>query len=202
MPYSHLPFAKLLEDLSARTPAPGGGSGCAAAAAIGAALGAMVAAFSPPKGSDPAAEARVAGLLSRLAASRDRFAALVDEDASAYDGVRAAKKAKAGDDAVQRALVHAMEVPLGGVRAAHDALSLVLDLCRDANPRLVTDLACGALLLEASLIGMAFNVRVNLLDIKEEKTVQAAREDLDRLSRSAGELRRSILDHVQSQIGG
>ncbi len=201
MPYSALPLAQLLADLSARTPAPGGGSGCAAAAAIGAALGAMVAAFSPPKGSDPAAEARVRDLLARLAASRDRFAALIDEDASAYDGIRAAKKAKAGDDAVQRAIVHAMEVPLGGVRAAHEALSLVRDLCRDSNPRLVTDLACGAVLLESALVGMAFNVRVNLLDIKEEQTVRAAGEDLDRLSRSAGELRRSILDHVQSKLG-
>ncbi len=201
MRYVDQPLTKLLEDLSARTPVPGGGSGCAAAAAIGAALGAMVAAFSPPKGADPANEPRVRDLGARLVAARDRFASLVDEDAAAYDGIRAARKAKAPPEEVQMAVIRAMEVPLGGARACLDALQLLLDLGRDANPRLATDLACGALLLEACEAGMAFNVRVNLLDIKEETRVQAAKEELDRLARSCGELRRSILDLVQGQMG-
>ena len=217
MRYADQPLTKLLEDLSARTPVPGGGSGCAASAAIGAALGAMVAAFSPPKGADPkkdpekaaaeaparaAAEARVLALASRLAAARDRFAALVDEDAAAYDGIRAARKAKAPPEEVQQAVVRAMEVPLGGARACLDTLQLLLDLCPDANPRLATDLACGALLLESTLAGMAFNVRVNLLDIKRDDTVAAARAELDRLGRSAVELRRAVLRHVEAQMEG
>lgn len=202
MRYADQPLTKLLEDLSARTPVPGGGSGCAAAAAIGAALGAMVSAFSPPKGADEAAAARVRDLGIRLAAARDRFASLVDEDAAAYDGIRAARKAKASPEELQQAVVRAMEVPLGGARACLDALQLLQDLCADANPRLATDLACGALLLESTLSGMAFNVRVNLLDIKKEDAAAAARAELDRLGRSAGELCRAILRHVEAQMGG
>lgn len=202
MSYADQPLARLLEDLSARTPVPGGGSGCAAAAAIGAALGAMVASFSPPKGADPAAEARVRDLLARLASIRDRFASLVDEDAAAYDGVRAARKAKAPTDEIERAVVRAMEVPLGGVRACHDALRLLDELANDANPRLATDLACAALLLDAALSGMAFNVRINLLDIKEKDARAAAKGELDRLGRSAFDLRQSILRRVESQMEG
>jgi len=69
---------------------------------------------------------------------------------------------------IQKAIVHAAEVPLSNAGYC----KTVLDLCRQLEERFNTnatsDLECAAYLAKAGLKGCLANVRINLAYIKDE----------------------------------
>jgi glutamate formiminotransferase/formiminotetrahydrofolate cyclodeaminase len=145
--------------LAARTPTPGGGSAAAASGALGAALGEMVLAYSKL---DPA----------DLPAARARFLALVTEDAAAYDGVRAARRAATehpADPEAQAAWTaavrHAAEVPLETARLARSCLDLLQAVRTDVRSTVTSDLTTALALLAAAREGALANVEINLDDL-------------------------------------
>jgi glutamate formiminotransferase / formiminotetrahydrofolate cyclodeaminase len=163
-------LSRFTERLAARTPTPGGGSASAAAAALGAALGEMVLAYSVDAKS-PDAELRT--VQQRFAEGRHRMLALVEEDASAYERVRSARKArkeKAGDPDVEAGYVTALRgaasVPLETARLATE-LSVALESVRARTKKaLSSDLVSALALLRAATEGAIANVAINLDDLR------------------------------------
>jgi formiminotetrahydrofolate cyclodeaminase len=183
MPLMEMSAGALLEAFSTPAPTPGGGSASALAGALGASLLAMVAGMTNTReGSahDPALLARARTTLIML---RDRLAALVDEDAQAYDAVVSAYRLPKGSDAekqtrkeaIQAALRLATVVPLETMRtcrAALDAGRIVADM---GNPAAASDVRVGTALIRAGLAGAAANVRINLPSLTDE-VLRAATE--------------------------
>jgi formiminotetrahydrofolate cyclodeaminase len=100
---------RLIDDLAARTPSPGGGATAAVAGALGAAQLLMVAEYASwPDGDDPRHVLRTA---------IDDLLDLADEDAAAYAAYRAGPK----DDGVARERIRA--VPRKTIEAASEALA-------------------------------------------------------------------------------
>lgn len=172
--------------LAARTPTPGGGSAAAATGAFGTALGEMVLAFSMPV-AGPAGP--LAAPHAELGALRTRFLALIDEDASAYERVRAARRHRkdhpedpGGERAWAEAVRGAAEVPLETARTADRAMGLLERHRSETKASVASDLVSALALLRASRDGALENVAVNLDDLRERGlAVGDLAAELDRL---------------------
>ncbi len=131
-----------LDDVAARTAAPGGGAVAAVTAASAAALVAMTARFSD---ADPTAADELRARLEQLA----------DEDAAAYTAVLASR-----GDARRAAMRHATEVPRQIAAAAAEVASLARELAASGNPNLHGDARVAELIAAAA--GEAAQVLVRL----------------------------------------
>ena len=157
--------------LAARTPTPGGGSAAGVVAALAAALGQMVLAYSyGPKKPD----AELAALHATFGDGRDRLLRLAEDDARSYDNVRAARKRqkeRPGDSTVSADVVAALRgaaaVPLETARRARELATALSAVRSRTNPQLVSDLATSLALFRAAAEGALANVGINLEDLRK-----------------------------------
>lgn len=168
-------FGRLLEDVAAKTPAPGGGAVASAAAALAAALGEMVVAYSVGKKSLAAHAAELEAIGAALAGQRAIFLDLSEQDARAYERVAELLRRPAGDAERERAMpgavAAAINVPRTALSACADLMSRLERLVEIGNERLKSDTAVAAALCEAAGASAAWNVRANLplLESAEER---------------------------------
>jgi len=146
-----------LDQAAARQPAPGGGSAAALTVALSAGLAAMAARFSAQQVGDAEELAIQADQL------RHRAAALVDEDARAYQAVLDTRRGcGAGSSTAREAVQHAAIVPLQICELAGQTATLAVRLATDGNPNLRGDAITAALLAEAAARSAASLVRINI----------------------------------------
>jgi len=164
---------EFLTELSSRNPTPGGGSAAGLAAAMGAALVEMVANVVGAR--DEAEKNRLAAFVDSCEASRAEFAAMMDQDSTAFESyMTAVKLPKTTDDdklvrraAMQDALKGSTRAPLAlAVRVCDFAELLVATFC-DAPKDIASDLYVGTAMLEAAFAGAIANVYVNLASLRD-----------------------------------
>lgn len=146
-----------LDQTAARQPAPGGGSAAALTVALSAGLTAMAARFSAQQVEESEELAFQADQL------RHRAAALVDEDARAYQAVLDTRRdCGAGSSTARTAAQHAAIVPLQICELAGRTAALAARLATDGNPNLRGDAITATLLAEAAARSAASLVRINI----------------------------------------
>jgi len=146
-----------LDQAAARQPAPGGGSAAALTVALAAGLTAMAARFSAAQVGDSEELAIQADQL------RHRAAALVDEDARAYQAVLDTRRGRGvGSSTAREAVQHAAIVPLQICELGGQTATLAARLATDGNPNLRGDAITAALLAEAAARSAASLVRINI----------------------------------------
>jgi len=183
-PFLQTPLQELLDSVAAKTPAPGGGSVAAFAAAFGAGLVAMAARFS-------ADWPEAAGAAAQAETLRARAAPLAQADAAAYSVALAVLREPGGADPEERdarigdALSHAAEVPLQIAEVAADIAALAADVVERGNPNLRGDAAAAAVLAEAAARISANLVAINLTMQEEDERVARALMLADNATRSA-----------------
>lgn len=161
---SDQPVGELLEALSARTSAPGGGSAAGVALGLAAALCAMAARFSD-RSLEGAAEAAEMADSVRLRALQ-----LADEDAAAYGRVLAARRLPADvpaadrEEALATAVAEAVAVPLEVAELGAELARLANEVASSGNPRLLGDAITAVLLAEAAAAAAATLVEINLAE--------------------------------------
>jgi formiminotetrahydrofolate cyclodeaminase len=154
------PVRQFLDEVAARTPAPGGGGAAALTGALAAGLVAMAARFS-------AAQLPGAGeLAGRADQLRHRAAELVDEDAEAYTCVLAAFALPRADERrgerIREALERAAAIPQEMTEIAARVAEMAAQLAAAGNPNLRGDSICAAVLAEASARSAACLVDINV----------------------------------------
>jgi methenyltetrahydrofolate cyclohydrolase len=159
-------LAGFLDEVGAKTSAPGGGAVAAVAVSLAAALTEMAAQFSG-KQWDRADEA-----VTRARELRTRAMPLAEADAEAYGAVIAARGTPDYDDALSRAA----DVPLTIAQAAADVGELAAELAARGNPNLRGDASTAALLAEAAARAAANLVEINLAEKNGDERVFRARE--------------------------
>ena len=145
--FLELRLQELLDAVPARTPAPGGGSVAAIAAALAAGLTAMAARFAPDEWE------RRAELVGRAEELRARIEPLADEDASAYGAFMADRT-----DANRERIV---AVPAELVAYSAELAALAALVAAEGNPSVRGDAAAGADLAAAAASIGARLVAVN-----------------------------------------
>lgn len=163
MKYKTESLAKYLDDLSARLPAPGGGSAAAMNAAMAASLMSMAVNFTlgKPEYFKYAAELKTA--LEKTNKLKNDFLDLVDLDVAAYTS---------GD------LRKAADVPLTLARLCFEGAKILPFLIKRTNPKLSSDLAVAAIFFESAFSAARFNIAINLKMLNDCKLEGAINKEL------------------------
>jgi glutamate formiminotransferase/formiminotetrahydrofolate cyclodeaminase len=181
--------AGFLDQVAADSPAPGGGSVAALAGALAAALAAMVGRLTLGRKRYGLVRAEVGALVIEADRLRNSLASRIDEDAAAYNRVARAyrlpkstgEEQQAREEAIQRALIQAAEVPLATAREAVAALGMAETVARLGNTNALTDAGTAAHLARAAFEGAALNVRVNAEQLADREQAEGWLAELDQL---------------------
>ena len=199
-----------LEDASSGRPTPGGGSVAALAGALGAAMACMAANFTAGNKKFESVEPEARRRLEACLRARDELLRLMDEDTLGYAKVSAAyampregalEKALRSE-AIQAALLVAMDPPLKTVRLCRRMLQEVAGLVDIANPNLISDVGVAALLGEAALRAAKMNVEINLAALKDAALAGRARAEIEEAAREGAANARQVVEKVAAAISG
>jgi glutamate formiminotransferase/formiminotetrahydrofolate cyclodeaminase len=155
-----------VDELSSDSPAPGGGSVSALAAALGAGLAAMVAVLSHTRKGFEARQEALDRIAVRAQELKDQFLAAVDADTAAFDRLLEAMRLPKDDPnreaAIADATRRATEVPLGVLESCPDVIELCREVGRIGLQASLSDAGVGAQAARAAAAGAYQNVCINL----------------------------------------
>jgi formiminotetrahydrofolate cyclodeaminase len=172
-PYLSATLSGFLDQLAARTPAPGGGSVASIACAMAAGLVEMASAFD--------ASATLDQVGARAHELRGRAAALAEADGRAYAGVLAALRMPAGPErthSLDAAVAGAIECPMELLEIAAEVATLAADVAARGNRNLEGDAITGALLAEAAARSAATLAQLNVSMLSRHAMAEAHLERL------------------------
>ena len=179
--YINEPIKTYINELASRSPTPGGGSAAGLCGGLGVALLEMVCNFTTgDKHKD--VELDIKEHLGSLYQIRKEFSALIDKDVEAYSAIRSAFKTKDKKN-IDNALKDGYDVCLKICRLSKMGLEIALDLSKKGNVNLITDVGCGAELLNASFNSGVFNCEINLKGIEDKNFVLKEKAVLGRLKK-------------------
>lgn len=163
-----------LEQLSSKSPTPGGGGAAGLGGAAGAALGEMVVNLTLGKKRYAQVEEEMQNLLEKLEHLKKEFLRLADEDevvfaplAAAYSlpsGTEEEKKYK--DEVLESHLLAATLVPLTVMERAAETLEIMDTLAEKGSRMAVSDVGVGVQFLRSALLGAKMNVSINTKSMK------------------------------------
>jgi formiminotetrahydrofolate cyclodeaminase len=198
-----------LAALGSSAPAPGGGAASALAGALAMALCEMVAQLTAGRPRFADVDERMRAIIAEAERARADLIELIAADERAFQGVSAAYKLAKGtdeerahrDDAIQTALVAAMQPPLRVMERVTDALRLVEEVAVFGNPTVASDAGCAALLGEAAVRAATLNVLANVVLLRDVGVAGEARERAASLEARAGGLRERIVATARARMG-
>ncbi|MFA6357599.1 MAG: cyclodeaminase/cyclohydrolase family protein [Candidatus Omnitrophota bacterium] len=176
MKYKIQSITKYLNDLSAKLPAPGGGSAAALNAAMAASLISMVINFTLGKPKYAAFESQLKNILIKSERLRFKLLDLVDLDVEAYQSKDIRK---------------AIDVPLVLSRLSYQAAKLCPPLIKKGNVNLISDVAVAVVFLESAFVCACFNLEINLKNFPDIKLAGKIKKELSRNSKMIKRIRKN-----------
>ena len=175
-PLASMSLRGFIEEIAARTSAPGGGSASAAMAAIGTGLGSMVAKLTQGVRKFENVEPQMQKSIPILHELTKDLIPMIDADTSAFneymEGLRLPKGTEAEKQArgakMQAGLKAAIQIPLTTMRLGDKAWDTLCEVAKHGNPASKSDVQVGAKALETGIWGAFQNVLINMKDIKDE----------------------------------
>ena len=190
---SILEFAELL---ASREPVPGGGGASALVAALGMALGSMVANFTLGKKKYAHVEEDIKALILESEKIQDQLISCIDKDAKAFEHLSRAysipKEEPGRAQALESCLKDAALVPMDILRLSCRAIELHREYAAKGSAMMQSDVGTGVAFCLSALLGAALNVKVNtkLMQDKEYADMLNAEVDdlVDRYKEAAGHI--------------
>lgn len=184
---------KFLDNLAAGTAVPGGGSASAFAGAMAAGLVAMVARLTQGKKRYAEIEPRMKEIESSADEHRKLLTEAVAKDSAAFTAVMSAYKMpketpeqiSARNQAVQRATLQAIMVPLEVAETCVGLILLAAEVAEKGNKNAVTDAGTGAALASAAYTGASMNVQINLTTLDDQEKVDEFAQQLAELKKQS-----------------
>ena len=203
------PVAGFVEQIAAKSPAPGGGSAAALSGAIGAGLLVMVCGFTIGKKGFEAVTPELSETKQVLDQLRVRLTQQIDLDTWAFNRFRVANRLpdttpeEAGykQREVAEATRETIEVPRQTMLQCANALTHALSVISKGNPNTLSDAATGAEMLLAGLEGAANNVLINLLD-RDDDEAHGMRSEVRSTRESAHRTISAIREVVVGKLRG
>lgn len=182
-----------LDQLAAATPTPGGGAAAAHTAAEGAALVAMVARLTTGKKKYIDVSERMFEIINIAEEYRQKLTQAGLDDSAAFDKVMEAfrmpknsdQELAAREEAIQKATIHAAEVPLQVAQMALEVMKLAFEAAQTGNLNAISDAASGLFFAKAALTSACLNVRTNTLGITDQKINERLLNSVQELERQA-----------------
>lgn len=193
LPLADSSLRQFVESVGDRSSSPGGGAVSAAAAALGAALGAMAGKLTYGVRKYESVDRQMRENIPPLHEAYHALIPMIDADSQAYSDFASALKMPKGNsqqkekraEAMQKGLKKACDVPLATMRLADASWEALMNIARFANPASISDIEVGARALELGIWGAWRNVVINLKDIKDEEYKSAALKEADEIASRA-----------------
>ena len=184
-----LSLRDFIDELSRKSPAPGGGSVSALAGSLSAALISMVINLSKFKGSQKYG--------MKAQSIKDKYTSLIEEDAKAFDVVMDAFKMRKKTDlekkqrlkAIQSAYMEAIIPPLKMLEMTSDILKIIKNIASGANRNCLSDLGVAIEMIESCASGAIMNININLDQVEDT----AYRKKIDKKVLSISDKNDSLL---------
>lgn len=195
-------------ETASESPAPGGGSISAYMAALGAALGTMVANLSSHKAGWDERWKEFSDWADKGQKLMTELLHLVDEDTAAFNRImdvfgmpKSTDEEKAARAAaLEAATLYATQVPLRTLKTAFEAFPLVRAMAQEGNPNSVSDAGVGALAIRSAVMGAALNVKINAAGLKDRETADKLVAEAEELVKRANVEEQEILAIVESKM--
>ena len=179
-----------IEEVSSKSPTPGGGAVGATVAAMGAALLEMVAQLTVGKKGYEDYEAEMEKIISEGDYRKKKLLELVDEDIEAFNEVMKAlklpkdtpEKKKERSEKLQESLKKACEVPYNLACEISKLCPLAESTNKFGNKNAKSDAKSAVALLEAAFRCALANVEINLKSIKDHEFVSSMEEAVRELN--------------------
>lgn len=200
-PLAGMSLRGFIQEVAARTSAPGGGSASAAIAAIGVGLGSMVAKLTQGVRRFETKEKQMQSVIPILHELTESLIPMIDKDTSAFneymEGLRMPKDTDAEQKArtakMQAGLKTAINVPLSTMQLADSAWDALITVARHGNPASKSDVQVGARALETGIWGAYQNVLINMVDIEDEEFKATTLEKAQAMEKRAREMCARVL---------
>jgi len=200
--YKELTLEKFIDETASKAAVPGGGSVAALTGALAAALSAMVGNLTVGKDKYTAVEADMQAIISRMSKEKDLFLALIDEDSEAFNLVMQAMKLPKSTDeeklertkTLQASLIKAADAPYKIAEAASLLFDDIEVLVKHGNAHAQTDALVAAMLARTAILAALYNVKINLLSIKDSTYSDAMQLKVQRLEALAHHREEEILN--------
>ena len=183
-------------EVASSEPSPGGGAAAAHTAALGAALGEMIAHLTAGREKYSDVETEVRDALAELKPLRARLEVAAHDDATSFGRVVEARRLPQTNvneklerlSEIEAALKGAATVPLEVAGVSVQVLELLETLAEIGNPNALSDAATGAQLALAAVASARYNVLVNTAEIEDEEFAMEHRSRADDLLERACEI--------------
>ncbi len=199
-----------VEETASESAAPGGGSVAAAAGAMGAALGTMVANLSAAKKGRQWQDRweEFSDWADRGKTAHDELVRLIDEDTDAFNRIMAAfalpKKTDpeeaARNQAIQEATKGAIMVPFRVMEVALESMQVAKAMADMGNPASVSDAGVAALAARTAVLGAYLNVRINSADVEDKQWAEDILARGRQIEEKAIAEEQEVLDIVNSKL--
>lgn len=190
---------KYIDDLSAKLPAPGGGSAAALTATLGVSLILMVLNYTVGKEKYKKFEEELNPALVKAKDLKKKLAILIDKDVEAYKKVSLTFSSKDGT-IKEKSLKDAAGVPIEICNCSYEAMKLCHKVMDKTNKNLISDIAVAAEFLEAAYNSALFNIRINLKDIKDKEFSSNIAKAIEPQIEEVVEFKETIINFVKEGL--
>lgn len=206
--YRNAPLEKYLQDAAAGTPTPGGGSVAAFVGALATTMASMSANFTVGKEKFKQYDSQLKKILEECEKSRETLLFLMEEDIKGYGEISKAyglpKSTEAEKnkryEAIQKATIIAMEVPLKTTMCCLYILEQTRELVDIVNPNLISDVGVACFLADAAFRCAKLNVEINLAAIRNQSLVEKVQNEIGLAERKGKVFFKEIQERVQEKM--
>ncbi len=205
-PLASMSVRGFIEEIAARTSAPGGGSASAAIAAVGVGLGSMVAKLTYGVRKFENVDVHMRKQIPVLHELTHKLIPMIDADTSAFNeymeglripqGTEAAKAAR--QVKMQAGLKTAINVPLTAMRLGDAAWGALCEVARYGNPASKSDVQVGAKALQTGIWGAFQNVSINMKDVRDEAYKVKILEETEAIEKRSVEKCEEVLSILEN----
>lgn len=200
-----LTVSEFIEEVASDKPAPGGGSVSALGGALGAALAVLVGKATVGKEKFSDVQEEMEKVVSKGTELHQTLNKLVDEDTDAFNQILKAYRMSKDEPevrskAIQEALIRAAEVPLQVAKISFKVLDLIFTVADRGNKNAITDAGVAALFADSAVRGALFNVKINLMSIKDEKIKSQFNHDMKEILTKLDSKREAIIKVVDAEL--
>lgn len=208
MNLGELTNASFLDELASGKSTPGGGGAAAYTGALAAALTSMVANLTVGKKKYAEVEEGIKDILVDTELSRYELLNLVDKDAEVFsdlmDSFQLPKNTEEEklkrSETIQEALKAAATVPLEIARKCEGIIKLASEIVSIGNVNAITDATISGILARAALRSALFNVKINLVSIKDSEFVDVVEQEMAFMETKALDLENNIIEITEARI--
>lgn len=198
-----------IEDLASSAPTPGGGGASAYCGALASSLASMVGNLTVGKKKYVNVEHEINDVLNELSKKREILVDLIDEDARAFAPLAQTYRMPSStpdeqrkkQEAQQKALIDAIEVPLLIMKTCMDVLDMTEVMAKKGSRLAVSDAGVAAVFARAAIEGASLNVFINVASLEDSHQADGYVYSAKTLIVQAQQKAQALFEYVCDEIG-